>query len=169
MLARIYKVTNILNSKVYIGFTTKTVEQRLKIHFYKASLSSEDYVSLLHRAIKKHGKANFKIEELYTSKDIFYTLNVMEAYFIKEFDSIKIGYNLTLGGQSKSGAILSTKTKDSISKGNSRNWKLISVSGKEYIVTNLLQWGIKQGIESANLSSRKKLLKYGIARVEKVA
>ena len=35
-MTKIYKITNSRNGKVYVGQTTKTLEQRLARHFYCA-------------------------------------------------------------------------------------------------------------------------------------
>ena len=40
----VYKVTNLLNNKVYIGITTKTIEERWKCHIDTAyTKNSKDY------------------------------------------------------------------------------------------------------------------------------
>jgi group I intron endonuclease len=81
----IYKTTNIINGKYYVG---------------KDINNSESYLGsgvLLKRAIKKYGKENFIKEVLEHCK----TLDILEErekFWIKELDSIKLGYNLTEGG-----------------------------------------------------------------------
>lgn len=89
----IYKITNIVNNKNYIGFT-KNFERRIKQH--KKDYKNNDL--LLYRAINKHGWENFKFEILYQSKLHEHTLNVMEPFFINQYDSHKNGYNMTSGG-----------------------------------------------------------------------
>jgi hypothetical protein len=51
-----------------------------------------------YNAIKKYGWDNFKWEVIYRSKDGDHCLNVMEEYFISEYDSMKNGLNTTPGG-----------------------------------------------------------------------
>ena len=53
----IYKFTNKINNKVYIGQTTQTIEQRTNKH-----LSQLDDNTYFHRALKKYGINNFDIE-----------------------------------------------------------------------------------------------------------
>lgn len=88
----IYKITNLLNQKVYIGQTTKTIEERWNGH------KTNPGCKKLHRAIKKYGSENFKIEEIYVSFDLE-NLNKIEELLINKFKSIENGYNLRLGGK----------------------------------------------------------------------
>jgi group I intron endonuclease len=60
----IYKITNIINNKIYIGQTRKTTNQRWSEHISAATANpdSQDYNYLLHKAIRKYGPNNFLIE-----------------------------------------------------------------------------------------------------------
>ena len=88
----IYKVTNLINGKCYIGQTTN-LAKRLVSH--KKSNSS-----IFHKAIKKYGWINFSFEIVKecTSKE---ELNLMETFMIIIHKShIKEnGYNITWGGE----------------------------------------------------------------------
>ena len=53
----IYKTTNNINKKVYIGQTVKSLDKRKKTHLYKSTNASDNY---LYRAIRKYGENNFK-------------------------------------------------------------------------------------------------------------
>jgi hypothetical protein len=81
----IYKTTNLINDKFYIGKDTKNNPNYLGSGKY------------LHRAIKKYGIENFKKEILEACIDIK-TLNEREKYWIKETNAQKIGYNIADGG-----------------------------------------------------------------------
>ena len=83
---KIYKITNQITKKVYIGQTTKeNLEERLSQH------SSSSDCPKLHNAIKLYGKENFKIELLDTcSKE---QANYIESFFINKYHSIENGYN----------------------------------------------------------------------------
>ncbi len=86
----IYKVTNKVNGKSYIGQTRNTVEFRWRQH-YKAKDNK-----YFHRAIQKYGKENFEVttlEKCDTNK-----LNEREIYYINKFNTFSNGYNLTKGG-----------------------------------------------------------------------
>lgn len=91
---RIYRITNLINNKMYIGLTTTTVNQRWSVH-----KSEHRSCPLLGRAIKKYGHENFKIEEIYNAFDEE-SMRIMEAEFIQLNNTMKPnGYNLTCGGE----------------------------------------------------------------------
>ena len=96
---RIYKCTNEINGKTYIGFTHKSLAKRIIEHKSSAKNGS-DY--LLHKAIRKYGIDSFKWECLYESFDKDLVLLTMENHFIMENNSYfetGYGYNMTFGGQ----------------------------------------------------------------------
>lgn len=100
-IASIYLITNITNSKKYVGVTTKAnPNKRWTEHkaFSRDSSSPRHYV--LHQAINKHGIDSFTFEVIYRSHDANHTVDVMEPFFIKEYDTFgPNGYNLTPGGR----------------------------------------------------------------------
>lgn len=92
----IYKITNRVNNKVYIGQTRFTIEHRFKQHLKNA----ERFDSMpIYKAIRKYGKENFEIESLEEVE--FDKLNEREMYWIAYYDSFKNGYNATIGGGGK--------------------------------------------------------------------
>lgn len=97
----IYKITNVVNGKIYIGQTVQTLHQRWLRHCSKTGGSC----SYLHRAILKYGKENFKIEVIMETEQDF--LNVTEQFYIHHYKSTdhRIGYNLTEGGKTTSPAL----------------------------------------------------------------
>jgi group I intron endonuclease len=90
----IYRITNTVTSKVYIGFASNCVKR--KSSHKKAAEGISD--TKFYRAIRKYGWENFVFETIYQSLDFEHTLRTMENYFIVEHDSFKNGYNSTLGG-----------------------------------------------------------------------
>lgn len=91
----IYKITNRVNSKVYIGQTRFSVEQRFKQHV--KNYTKEHRNQPLYAAFEKYGIENFyvePIEEIDTSK-----LDEREIYWIAKYDSFNNGYNATIGGK----------------------------------------------------------------------
>lgn len=92
----IYKITNKINGKVYIGQTVQDVKERFYQH---CAEKCEEAVAkmAIHKAIKKYGKQNFTLEIVETvSKN---DLNEREIYWIQKYNSYYNGYNSTKGGQ----------------------------------------------------------------------
>jgi group I intron endonuclease len=109
----IYKITNNINSKIYIGQTIDSLDKRWKRHNWKCTTNRN--AMAITSAIKKYGKENFTIEEIDKAENLT-ELNEKEVYYIKLYNSISPnGYNLTSGGDNKR---LSEETKIKISKSN---------------------------------------------------
>jgi len=93
-MAIIYKITNIITNKIYVGKTTKTVTERFNGHVSSSKGGSNTY---LHKSIRKYGKDNFTID-IITECDNE-KVDELEKYWINELDSFCNGYNLTKGGE----------------------------------------------------------------------
>jgi group I intron endonuclease len=104
-IASIYKITNILNGKVYIGFDI-SYPKRIRQHLND---SKRGFKSPLCEDIRNCGWENFTTELIYQSLDSEHCLKVMENYFILENNSLENGYNRTLGGN---GSLGSPRPKD---------------------------------------------------------
>jgi hypothetical protein len=89
----IYRATNIITSKVYIGFDARWPKRKSE---HKTASKNQQYK--IYNAIRKYGWNNFVWEPIYQSTDYNHCLNRMEQYFIDEYDSIRNGYNSTKGG-----------------------------------------------------------------------
>lgn len=98
MTGFIYKITNKLNQKSYIGKTEKNVEERWKTHCYDANKGIFNNRPL-YSAINKYGKENFQIELIEEVDSDFLTNR--EIYWINFYNTYKAGYNATLGGEGK--------------------------------------------------------------------
>lgn len=104
MLNTIYKITNTVNGKVYIGKTSNTIEKRFKEHI-KDSKRVRCNKRPLYDAINKYGIENFIIETV-ESNICDSDINDKEIYYIQKYNSYigfknSNGYNATLGGDSK--------------------------------------------------------------------
>ena len=86
----IYKITNKINNKCYIGQSTR-IERRWEEHLYQTDRSS-----LIKYALRKYGINNFLFEVVEECKQE--ELNEREQYWIQFYNSYEEGYNLTLGG-----------------------------------------------------------------------
>ena len=92
----IYKITNKINGKSYIGQTIQNVKERFYQHC--ATKCSQAVLNMaIHRAINKYGKSNFTIEVIEEVEST--NLNDRERYWIRYYDSYNNGYNSTKGGQ----------------------------------------------------------------------
>lgn len=107
-MGQIYKITNTINGKVYIGKTTKNIEKRWTEHksdAIKYARSSNENKRPLYDAMIKYGIQNFIIEVIEECPDN--ELSVAEQKWIKEYhsyvgDPMCNGYNATTGGDGKS-------------------------------------------------------------------
>lgn len=89
MYGYIYKTTNLINGKIYIG---KHRAKQFDIKYFGSGI-------ILKNAIKKYGIENFVCEML-ESCDSLAQLNEREVYWIEKFNSqrAEIGYNISNGG-----------------------------------------------------------------------
>lgn len=95
-MAFIYKITNDINDKVYIGKTEFSLEKRFRYHCSDAKRKRCEKRPL-YNALKKYGFEHFHIsliEETDRPEE-------REIHWIEQCDSFKNGYNATLGGDSK--------------------------------------------------------------------
>jgi len=105
----IYKCTNSINNKIYIGQTINILDQRIIGHIHNAKYKP----SYFHNALNKYGYNNFiweVIDEAF-SKD---ELNLKEMKWIKYYNSFgENGYNLTSGGSDSFNVSKKLKNKQS--------------------------------------------------------
>lgn len=93
----IYKITNIINKKIYIG-KSKNIQRRIN-HHIKDLNKNKHYNTYLQTSWNKYGECNFLFETIFNSS-IESELDNMECYYIKLYNSNNpnFGYNLTSGG-----------------------------------------------------------------------
>jgi len=102
-VGHIYKVTNKITNKIYIGETLNTIEKRFYQHCKDAF--NETYKNYyFYRSIRKYGIENFEITELqtvYNSDRRLLKKQILEIEenYIKEYDSFNNGYNSNSGGR----------------------------------------------------------------------
>ena len=92
----LYKIENLLNCKKYIGFTAN-VDKRLKLHFSQLRRNIH-HSEKLQRAFNKYGESNFSTEILLEIECEYDHIKKLEIEYIKNFNSLDDGYNMTIGG-----------------------------------------------------------------------
>lgn len=97
MSCGIYKITNKINKKSYIG-QSKNIEHRWIAHKSESRLSyNPQYNYSIHKAFRKYGIENFTFEIIENTTPA--ELNDKEKYWIEYYDSYNNGYNETTGGE----------------------------------------------------------------------
>lgn len=120
MINYIYKITNLVNNKIYIGKSERPLKitiQRYRTH-YKSNNRN------IYKAFKKYGNGNFLFEIILKSIPILY-LDILEQFYISYYKSNNknFGYNLTLGGEGTKGFKWSKESKKSLSKNMKDKYK----------------------------------------------
>lgn len=99
-MGSIYKITNSINNKVYIGYTGDDINVRFRKHIVTSyyNKNKNKKMTRLNEAIVKYGEFNFKIEKIIDVGDDW---KDKEMYYIKIYNSqnIEFGYNMTKGGE----------------------------------------------------------------------
>lgn len=101
----IYKITNNINGKIYIGFTSRTVDIRFTEHKKCSRYLNKKYkddkskIVYLYRAMNKYGEENFSVEQIYEIQD-HEDESLVEKNFISRYNAQNpnIGYNISDGG-----------------------------------------------------------------------
>ena len=116
----IYMATNLVNGKSYVGKTAKPIWQRIKAH--EGAAAHSKCTSYFHRAIRKYGPECFQWRVVFHDVESD-ELSLFEMVTIwKMKTKVPYGYNLTDGGDGRSGYKHTAKTKRKISA---------SLSGRE--------------------------------------
>lgn len=124
----IYKITNTINGKVYIG-QSRDIQTRKSQHKY--DMRNGGHNEHLYRAMRKYGFDNFEFEVLEECE--IHRLNDLEKKYIEQYNSMSPdGYNIELGGGARE--TTSAYTRKKISKALGRAVNQYTTTGK-YIRT----------------------------------
>lgn len=88
----IYKISNTINNKIYIGQSSRSVKERFKRHLNDALSNRLD--THFCRAIRKYGPEHFYVETIDAASNKN-ELNEKEHYWINYYNSVENGYNET--------------------------------------------------------------------------
>lgn len=150
MKGYIYKITNKVNGKSYIGQTRYTIEFRWRQHLHKKDNT------YFHNAIRKYGADNFIVEKLEECN--IEDLNEREIYYIAKYNTFKDGYNLTIGGDGNRTLLLDDKYEEIsflyLSGFSSNKIATLYNVDKASIVKILKQLGIKIRNNSLNINKQ---------------
>lgn len=94
----IYKITNLINGKEYIGQTGLSIQDRFKRHIIDSRKNTANKRPL-YDAFNKYGIENFIIEEIEECSENL--LDERESYWIDYYETYHNGYNATKGGDGK--------------------------------------------------------------------
>lgn len=96
----IYKITNDINDKIYIGQTTESLRNR--IYNYKKEVKWKPDSRPIIRAMNKYGFEHFTFEILRDNIKTQMELDYWEREYIQQYKSLtsQNGYNIELGGNS---------------------------------------------------------------------
>jgi len=85
----IYKITNIITNKIYVGKTIKTIDERFREHISNGRKLQG--TSLIAHSLREYGTINHKIEVI---EECFDNILQREQYWIDELKTLHIGYNV---------------------------------------------------------------------------
>lgn len=146
MMGIIYKITNTVNEKTYIGQTIRDLSERWYQHHYDALVGK--CKTKLGRAIRKYGKDAFRSEIIESTN----SLDERERYFIAFFNSITNGYNIKIGGN---GGPHNKSTKIKISKANTK--RVWTSNMRENMSIAIKKWHKKRGFVPRSEDCKRKI------------
>ena len=126
----VYQVTNKIDGKFYVGFTTQSNEKRWKGHI----ASSKNPKTYFHRSIRKYGPESFLVSVLEEGWSPEIGKNIREPYWIA---ILKPEYNMTAGGDGKLGFRWSPEGKEKLRQGTLEYFKKPGTLEKH----RLAMWG----------------------------
>lgn len=123
VLWSVYKHTNKINGKCYIGITN---QRYVRCRWGKDGHGYSQYgQKKFWNAIKKYGWDNFAHEIIEKNIATPQEANEREKYWIKYYDSFKNGYNATEGGSGATGHIVSVEARRKLSEASKGNKNML--------------------------------------------
>lgn len=151
----IYKITNKINGKIYIGQTKKTLEKRIQNH--RGRFVSKKASYHLYSAMEKYGWENFEFEVLDATPTTQEELDNLEMYYIELYEALdqSKGYNMYKGGKENpmNSKIVATKHLN----------KMRSEEVREKISKSMKKMRADKGFSQTHLDNISKSLRAGYA------
>ena len=159
----IYKATNKINGKIYIGQTIVSLALRKRKHWNHANCQKNNYHFC--NALRKYGVNGFKWQVICICPNVK-SLNEQEEYYIVYYNSMEDGYNCTSGGKSNSGYRASEETKEKLSemRKGKNHWnygKHHSTKTKEKMRISRLKYHKNNGMSK---ETREKLRQFNLGK-----
>lgn len=153
----IYVIANNINGKMYVGKSINAIKERFWVHL--ATLKNgKHFNSYLLKSFNKYGGENFSF---YLLEECNEKIEEKEIYWIAKLETMKFGYNMTVGGDGTSGYVMSKKRKKEIAEFNRKNnlgrkhtEETKAKMSKAHIGTHFSQ-------ESIDKANKTKIEKYG--------
>lgn len=124
----VYKITNLINNKIYVGLTTRTKEKRFKEH-----LKNYKYIDFaIYRAFRKYGIENFKLDLIEKCENIE-ELIVRESFWIRTLESMNPAKGYNMINQESNIKLFSEELKNKISKSQIKRVSKLSKEEKTKI------------------------------------
>lgn len=125
----VYLISNMVNGKLYVGKTKRTLKLRWRWHVYDSK--KLNHIQPLAHAIRKYGASSFVIGTIGTANTAE-EWSALECHFIALFRSQdrKRGYNVTAGGEGCAGWIPSKRFRQRLSE--TRKGSLHPMFGKKH-------------------------------------
>lgn len=146
----IYRITNKINNKSYIGKSNN-----IKRRFAEHKIINHETNQSLKKAYIKYGLENFTFEIL--EECDLDSLNDREIYYIK---TLKPEYNRTKGGDGASGHQVSEKTREILRQKAKAQWERLTEEQKQEIINKQLignRKGVKRPSRSLSEETKRKL------------
>lgn len=144
----VYKLTNTINGKAYVGITKRAIRTRLLEHYKRAFVESSP--TALHRAMRKYGRDAWAIEIVSRAATLA-EINALEIAMIEAHGTFgKSGYNLTRGGDGTVGFAGSLHRQ-------SKTYHVTFPDGQRETITGLQAFCVQHGL---NLSDARRTTLY---------
>lgn len=160
----VYKITNVITDKSYIGWTSKNAEVRWDEHVKTAARNKDN--RKFYNAIRKYGIDSWKTEtlcETSTNEEA----KLKEIFYIDLFESFIKGYNSTKGGDGNNGIVMSEESNKA--RSNALKGKKKSTSTIEKFKQRKQTESTKKAISEAHTGMKKPWVKWTSEQIEKRA